>query len=230
MAFRHSDSIEVKRIKGKGRGVFARRPIRKGEVIEQVPMLVMPDDENWRGSGPREVLLRVGPGDGGAGAGLRLALQPLVPAQRPLRRRGPADQGVHGAEGYRAGRGDRGQLQRRSPESDRGLVRRHRGRRPERVRQRERLTSWPASTSRGTPSGCPPAASFSCPWVSTTSRCRGRRCEPMAPTRTPGSFLVVRERTRATGRGNDRGEGRRLRGRCQRTLPRVLADRRPIEA
>jgi SET domain-containing protein len=41
MAFMHSDSIVVKRIKGKGRGVFARRDICKGEVIERVPMLVM---------------------------------------------------------------------------------------------------------------------------------------------------------------------------------------------
>jgi SET domain-containing protein len=41
MAFTHSDSITVKRIKGKGRGVFARRRIRKGEVIERVPMIVM---------------------------------------------------------------------------------------------------------------------------------------------------------------------------------------------
>jgi uncharacterized protein len=41
MAFTHSDSIAVKRIKGKGRGVFARRLIKKGEVIERVPMIVM---------------------------------------------------------------------------------------------------------------------------------------------------------------------------------------------
>jgi SET domain-containing protein len=41
MAFTHSDSIAVKRIKGKGRGVFARRRICKGEVIEKVPMIVL---------------------------------------------------------------------------------------------------------------------------------------------------------------------------------------------
>jgi SET domain-containing protein len=46
MSFTHSESIEVKRIKGKGRGVFARRLIRKGEVIEKVPMLVLPIDES----------------------------------------------------------------------------------------------------------------------------------------------------------------------------------------
>jgi uncharacterized protein len=39
----HSDLIYVKRVKGKGRGVFARRPIRQGTVIEKVPkMLVSP--------------------------------------------------------------------------------------------------------------------------------------------------------------------------------------------
>ena len=50
MAFTHSDSIEVKRIKGKGRGVFARRLIRKGEVIERVPMLVIPIEQSRPGS------------------------------------------------------------------------------------------------------------------------------------------------------------------------------------
>ena len=45
MAFTHSASIEVKRIKGKGRGVFARRLIRKGELIEKVPMLVLSIEE-----------------------------------------------------------------------------------------------------------------------------------------------------------------------------------------
>jgi SET domain-containing protein len=35
----------VKRIKGKGRGVFARRAIRADEVIERVPMLVMTSKE-----------------------------------------------------------------------------------------------------------------------------------------------------------------------------------------
>ncbi len=32
-------------VKGKGRGVFARRLIRQGEVIEQVPMLVLTAEE-----------------------------------------------------------------------------------------------------------------------------------------------------------------------------------------
>ena len=44
MAFTQSDAIEVRRVKGKGRGVFARRPIRRGEVIERVPVLVLPID------------------------------------------------------------------------------------------------------------------------------------------------------------------------------------------
>jgi uncharacterized protein len=51
MAFKHSDSIEVKRIKGKGRGVFARRLIRRGELIEKVPMLVLPAGEFRDGLG-----------------------------------------------------------------------------------------------------------------------------------------------------------------------------------
>jgi SET domain-containing protein len=37
-----SDAIEVKRVRGKGRGVFARRPIEADEVIETCPVLVLP--------------------------------------------------------------------------------------------------------------------------------------------------------------------------------------------
>ncbi len=50
MALRHSDAIEVKQIKGKGRGVFARRLIEEGEVIERVPVLVLPVGEGESGS------------------------------------------------------------------------------------------------------------------------------------------------------------------------------------
>jgi uncharacterized protein len=49
MAFQQSDAIEVKRIRGKGRGVFARRAIRKGEVIERVPVLVLSSAEYAKG-------------------------------------------------------------------------------------------------------------------------------------------------------------------------------------
>jgi SET domain-containing protein len=38
----HSELICIKRVKGKGRGVFARGAILKGSVIEQVPVLVVP--------------------------------------------------------------------------------------------------------------------------------------------------------------------------------------------
>ena len=41
MALRHSAAIEIKKAKGKGRGVFARRFIRRGEIIERVPVLVL---------------------------------------------------------------------------------------------------------------------------------------------------------------------------------------------
>ena len=42
MALTQSDAIEVKRVRGKGRGVFARRSIEAGEVIETCPVLVLP--------------------------------------------------------------------------------------------------------------------------------------------------------------------------------------------
>jgi SET domain-containing protein len=50
MSFTQSAAIEVKRIKGKGRGVFARRLIRRGESIERVPMLVLPAGQSKGGS------------------------------------------------------------------------------------------------------------------------------------------------------------------------------------
>jgi SET domain-containing protein len=52
MGFTQTDAIEVKQIKGKGRGVFARRFICHGEMIERVPVLVMPIAESRTASGP----------------------------------------------------------------------------------------------------------------------------------------------------------------------------------
>jgi hypothetical protein len=42
MPMTQSDAIEVKRVRGKGRGVFARRRIEADEVIETCPVLVLP--------------------------------------------------------------------------------------------------------------------------------------------------------------------------------------------
>jgi SET domain-containing protein len=49
MALTHSVAIEVRTIRGKGRGVFARRWIPEGEVIERVPVVVL-DAEELRNS------------------------------------------------------------------------------------------------------------------------------------------------------------------------------------
>lgn len=38
----HSERIYVKKVKGKGRGVFARTAIRRGEIVERVPILLVP--------------------------------------------------------------------------------------------------------------------------------------------------------------------------------------------
>ncbi|MCX7420360.1 MAG: SET domain-containing protein [Planctomycetia bacterium] len=40
-----SDMIEVRRSPGRGRGVFARKFIPKGTIIERVPMIVFPEKE-----------------------------------------------------------------------------------------------------------------------------------------------------------------------------------------
>src|SRR5262245_23412151 len=42
MPYLHSDLIEVRRTRKRGRGVFARKPIRKGTVIERVPVILVP--------------------------------------------------------------------------------------------------------------------------------------------------------------------------------------------
>jgi len=41
MRYAHSELIEVRQARKKGRGVFARRNIRRGTVIERVPVVVM---------------------------------------------------------------------------------------------------------------------------------------------------------------------------------------------
>jgi SET domain-containing protein len=38
-----SNLVRIKRVKGKGRGVFARQAIAKGTVIEKVPVMVIPN-------------------------------------------------------------------------------------------------------------------------------------------------------------------------------------------
>jgi SET domain-containing protein len=38
----HSELVSVKRVRGKGRGVFARCAIAKGAVIERVPVVIIP--------------------------------------------------------------------------------------------------------------------------------------------------------------------------------------------
>ena len=54
MPLSHSDLVEVRLVPQKGRGVFARRLIRKDDVIERVPVLVLPageveESEEWAG-------------------------------------------------------------------------------------------------------------------------------------------------------------------------------------
>lgn len=39
-----SDLIEVRRVRGKGRGVFARQLIPEGEAIERAPVLLVPGE------------------------------------------------------------------------------------------------------------------------------------------------------------------------------------------
>src|SRR4051812_47277293 len=49
MMFVPWDAVEVKPAGGRGLGVFARRPIPKGEVIERVPLLIMDAEEYAKG-------------------------------------------------------------------------------------------------------------------------------------------------------------------------------------
>lgn len=45
MPYLHSELIEVRQVRKKGRGVFARTRIPKGTVIERVPVIVVPVQE-----------------------------------------------------------------------------------------------------------------------------------------------------------------------------------------
>ena len=45
MPIQASEFVEVKRVSGKGRGVFARCFISRGTVIERVPVIVLPAQE-----------------------------------------------------------------------------------------------------------------------------------------------------------------------------------------
>ena len=42
VSHRHSELIEIKQVPKKGRGVFARTHIKKGAVIERVPVITVP--------------------------------------------------------------------------------------------------------------------------------------------------------------------------------------------
>jgi hypothetical protein len=127
MAFTHSDSIEVRRIEDKGRGVLARRLIRKGELIERVPMLVLPDDECEHGPVLSTYCFAWGRGTVALALGYGSIYKPFLSSQRSLRRCGAADEGVLGLAGHPARRGVHGQLQRRAEEPGEGLVRGRRG-------------------------------------------------------------------------------------------------------
>lgn len=52
MPLRPTDLVEVRRVRGKGRGVFARRWIAAGEVIERAPVVVLPESVLWHDGGP----------------------------------------------------------------------------------------------------------------------------------------------------------------------------------
>ncbi|MEZ6047015.1 MAG: SET domain-containing protein [Planctomycetaceae bacterium] len=47
MSLKQSEWIKVKKVKGKGRGVFARKFIPKGTIIEKVPVIVIPVEDTY---------------------------------------------------------------------------------------------------------------------------------------------------------------------------------------
>ena len=55
MPYVHSSLVEVRRARGKGRGVFARTDIPRGAIIERVPVVIVPLMEVF-GRGPRSRL------------------------------------------------------------------------------------------------------------------------------------------------------------------------------
>jgi len=54
MPFEQSELVELKQVRGKGRGVFARARIGRGGIIERVPVIVIPLREVYdRGEGSK---------------------------------------------------------------------------------------------------------------------------------------------------------------------------------
>src|SRR5262245_15837002 len=56
MPLRHSDLIEVRPSRNKGRGVFALKKIRKGAIIERTPMIPLPVREIFTSGALRTTL------------------------------------------------------------------------------------------------------------------------------------------------------------------------------
>ena len=116
MRYRPSELIEVRQAGKKGRGVFARKSIRKGRVIERAPVVVMQVREIF-GAGPRTTLTEYvfswGRGKVafacGYGALYNHSYQPNA-AYYAARRAGA---GLRGPARHQGGRGDHRELQRR---------------------------------------------------------------------------------------------------------------------
>ena len=100
------DAIKVKRVKGKGWGVFARRFIRQGEVIERVPMLVLTAEEFedcLAGTSLANYCFAWGRGMMALALGYGSLYNHSFRPNARYDDVGPQDQGVHGDAGHRAG-------------------------------------------------------------------------------------------------------------------------------
>ena len=128
MSFTQTNAIEVKQIKGKGRGVFARRLIHDGEVIERVPVLVLPVGETRTASGPTRMsgyCFEWGRGTVAVALGYGSLYNHSYQPNARYDDESGQTKVLQGNPGYRTGRGDRGQLQRRAGGRDAGLVQGH---------------------------------------------------------------------------------------------------------
>ena len=115
MALMHSETVEVRKIRGKGRGVFARRPIEEGEIIERVPVIVIPADQVGDDPGRNGLAGYVfawGRGTVALALGYGSLYNHSYEPNARYKDIGRANQNLRGRPGDRSGRGDHHQLQR----------------------------------------------------------------------------------------------------------------------
>ena len=117
MRYAHSELIEVRPAGKKGRGVFARKKIRRGTVIERVPVVVMRVQEIFSNA-PRtklaDYVFSWGRGKLAFACGYGALYNHSYQPNAEYYGKGTANPGLRRPSRHRSGRRDHGELQRQA--------------------------------------------------------------------------------------------------------------------